>query len=489
MLNLTSIEGILFVIGALIVVAVLLSKISSRLGIPALLFFLCLGMIAGSEGIGGIYFDDPWTAQFLGSLALAYILYSGGLDTNWHDVKPVVRPAFLLATIGVIMTAGLLGYFVHLVLKIPLLESLLLGSIVSSTDAAAVFAILRNRSVHMKGHIEPLLEFESASNDPMAILLTVTLTGIITAGGQSISEMLIFFFMQMTIGALAGYVFGKFFTWFINHLNLKIEGLYTVFSIAVVLLIYGLTSFIKGNGYLAVYIAGIVIGNRNFIHKRTLKKFHNALAWLMQIIMFLALGLLVFPSELLPISGVALLISGFLIVVARPVSVFICLIKSGFNFKEKLMISWVGLRGAVPIILATFPFMAGVGTANLIFNIVFFVVLTSSLVQGSTLTKVSELLDLQMPPAPRKTRTLPQDIELTSDGALTIFEVKEGAAAVGHKIMDLDIPQEVLVVLIERDNAYIIPRGDMNIEDGDRLHVLLYPDMYPRVEKIFSNPA
>ncbi len=485
MVNLPSIEGILLISGVLIIVAVLLSKASSRLGIPVLLFFLGLGMVSGSEGIGGIYFDDPWIAQFLGSIALAYILFSGGLDTKWSDVKPVVKPAITLATLGVLITALLLGYFVHLTLKIPLLESLLLGSIVSSTDAAAVFSILRNRDVRLQGKIEPLLEFESGSNDPMAVLLTIGLTGLITNGNQSAFELIPFFLIQMSLGIAIGLLSGKFFTWLINRLNLKIEGLYTVFSIAIVLLIFGLTNVINGNGFMAVYLAGVMMGNKNFIHKRTLRKFHDGLAWLMQILMFLTLGLLVFPSQVLPVSGMGLLISIFLILIARPISVMICLIKTKFNLREKAMISWVGLRGAVPIILATFPLLAGVKNADLIFNIVFFVVITSSLIQGTSLTVMSKWLRVQRTPQARSTRTLPQDIELTSDGALTIFEVRAGAGACGQKIMDLDIPEEVLIVLIERDQAYIIPRGDMTILEGDRLHVLLYPDMYSKVDKIF----
>ena len=486
MINLTTIEGTLLITGLMIIVAVLLSKASSRLGIPALLFFLGLGMLSGSEGIGGIYFDDPWAAQFLGSVALAYILFSGGLDTKWADVKQVVKPAITLSTLGVLITAVSLGVFVHFILKIPWLESFLLGSIVSSTDAAAVFSILRNRDVRLQGKIEPLLEFESGSNDPMAVLLTIGLTGLITNGNQSIVDLIPFFLIQMIVGIALGLLSGHFFIRLINRLNLKIEGLYTVFSIAIVILIFGLTNTLQGNGFLAVYLAGLVMGNKNFIHKRTLRKFHDGLAWLMQIVMFLALGLLVFPSELIPVTGVGLLISIFLILVARPVSVMVCLIKTEFSFPEKLMISWVGLRGAVPIILATFPLLAGVANASIIFNIVFFVVLTSSLVQGSSLTLVSKWLKVQRPLSPKQARTLPQDIELTSDGALTIFEVHKGANACGQKIMDLDIPEEVLVVLVERDNAYIIPRGDMAIRDGDRLHILLYPDMFTKVSKIFS---
>lgn len=486
MINLTTIEGTLLITGFMIIVAVLLSKASSRLGIPALLFFLGLGMLSGSEGIGGIYFDDPWAAQFLGSVALAYILFSGGLDTKWADVKRVVKPAITLSTLGVLITAVSLGVFVHFILKISWLESFLLGAIVSSTDAAAVFSILRNRDVRLQGKIEPLLEFESGSNDPMAVLLTIGLTGLITNGNQSIVELIPFFLIQMSVGIALGLISGHFFIRLINRLNLKIEGLYTVFSIAIVILIFGLTNSLQGNGFLAVYLAGLVMGNKNFIHKRTLRKFHDGLAWLMQIVMFLALGLLVFPSELIPVTGVGLLISIFLILVARPVSVMICLIKTEFSFPEKLMISWVGLRGAVPIILATFPLLAGVANASTIFNIVFFVVLTSSLVQGSSLNLISKWLKVQRPLSPRQARTLPQDIELTSDGALTIFEVHKGANACGQKIMDLDIPEEVLVVLVERDNAYIIPRGDMAIRDGDRLHVLLYPDMFTKVSKIFS---
>jgi cell volume regulation protein A len=311
------------------------------------------------------------------------------------------------------------------------------------------------------------------------------LTGLITNGNQSAFELIPFFLIQMSLGIAIGLLSGKFFTWLINRLNLKIEGLYTVFSIAIVLLIFGLTNVINGNGFMAVYLAGVMMGNKNFIHKRTLRKFHDGLAWLMQILMFLTLGLLVFPSQVLPVTGMGLLISIFLILIARPISVMICLIKTKFNLREKAMISWVGLRGAVPIILATFPLLAGVKNADLIFNIVFFVVITSSLIQGTSLTVMSKWLRVQRTPQTRSTRTLPQDIELTSDGALTIFEVRAGAGACGQKIMDLDIPEEVLIVLIERDQAYIIPRGDMTILEGDRLHVLLYPDMYSKVDKIF----
>ena len=486
MINFTSIEGILLITGALIIVAVLLSKASNRLGIPALLVFLGLGMLSGSEGIGGIYFDDPWAAQFLGSIALAYILFSGGLDTRWADVKQVVKPAITLSTVGVLITATTLGLFVHFVLDVSLLESLLLGAIVSSTDAAAVFSILRNRKMRLQGKIEPLLEFESGSNDPMAVLLTIGLTGLITNGNQSVLGLIPFFLIQMSLGVAFGFLAGHLFVRLINRLNLKIEGLYSVFTIAIVILIFGLTNSLNGNGFLAVYLAGLVMGNKNFIHKRTLRKFHDGLAWLMQIVMFLALGLLVFPSELVPVTGVGLLISIFLILIARPVSVMVCLLKTDFSFKEKVMISWVGLRGAVPIILATFPLLSGVANASIMFNIVFFVVLTSSLVQGSSLTVVSKWLKVQRPLSPRQARTLPQDIELTSDGALHIFEVHKGASACGQKIMDLGIPEEALIVLVERDNAYIIPRGDMSICDGDRLHVLLYPDMFNKVESIFS---
>jgi len=373
------IEMVLLVGAALLLLSVLASKASHRLGIPALLLFLVLGMVAGSDGPGGIYFDDHWLAQSLASVALAYILFAGGLDTKWEIVRPVLLPSALLSTVGVAMTAGLMGLFAHLALGFSPLQGLLLGAIVSSTDAAAVFSILRARDVRLSGRLEPLLELESGSNDPMAVFLTVGFTRLLTAPSTSIIGLVPEFLIQFAIGGLLGYGLGRSVVWLINQLRLHAEGLYTVLTFATVLLVFGVTATLRGNGFLAVYIAGVTLGNHSFLHRRSLIRFHDGLAWLMQIVMFLVLGLLVFPSQLLPVAGSGLLVAAFLILVARPVSVMVILAPFRMSLAERTMVAWVGLRGAVPIVLATFPLLANLPQAQTLFNIVFFVVLTSVL--------------------------------------------------------------------------------------------------------------
>src|SRR6185295_1976295 len=341
------------------------------------LLFIVLGMLAGSDGPGGIPFDDAHLAQSLGVVALALILFSGGLDTEWASVRPVLGKGLALSTVGVLITAILVGLFAKVVLGFSLLEGVLLGAIVSATDAAAVFSVLRARSVGIKGHVRPLLELESGSNDPMAVFLTTGLIGIMTHPGESVFSLIPMFIQQMALGAALGYAMGKLIVLTINRLALEFEGLYPVLTLSLILLTYGAVAALGGNGFLSVYIAGLIMGKNDFIHKRSVTRFHDGLAWLMQIAMFLALGLLVFPSHLLPIVGLGLLSSLFLMLIARPVSVLVTLAFSRMGLNEKLMISWVGLRGAVPIVLATFPLLAGMPKSEIIFDLVFFIVLTS----------------------------------------------------------------------------------------------------------------
>ena len=317
-------EYILIGAAVLLFVSVLVSKISDRFGIPALLAFLILGMLAGSEGPGGIYFDDPALAQFISVIALVLILFSGGLSTEWDKVRPVAKESWLLATLGVFITALMTGAFASLVFKVSLLEGLLLGSIVSSTDAAAVFSVLRSKGISLKGKLKPLLELESGSNDPMAIFLTVGLIQLITHPDLSPWSLIGLFFQQMLVGAVVGYGMGRGILWLINRIKLGYEGLYPVLTLALVLLTFGLTAILGGSGFLAVYLAGIVLGHHDFIHKRSLSRFHDGLAWIMQITMFLTLGLLVFPSRLLPTSGLALLVAAGLMFIARPLLSLMC---------------------------------------------------------------------------------------------------------------------------------------------------------------------
>lgn len=482
------IKTIFLTIAILLLLSIAASKASVRLGVPALLLFLLIGMLAGSEGVGGIDFDDPRLTQALGVVALSFILFSGGVDTSWRRVQSVLRPALILSTLGVLITALLVGGFAILFLGFSLYEGLLLGAIVSSTDAAATFAVLRSRSVGLRGQIEPLLELESGSNDPMAVFLTTGIISLLTTPTtSSIISLIPMFLLQMTLGVVLGYGLGRLAILVINHIRLEYEGLYPVLTLSMVLLTYGITEFAGGNGFLAVYIAGLVLGNSDFIHRRSLIRFHDGLAWLMQITMFLVLGLLVFPSRLVPIIGGGLLVSVVLMFLARPLSVQLLLFFSKMDFREKSMVSWVGLRGAVPIILATFPLLAGIPKADEIFNLVFFVVLTSVLLQGTTLPKVARWLgvDEAAPARPRSPLELETSESLKSE--LAEIEVPTSSAIIGKQLVDLNFPPDTLIVLIGRGNEFVVPRGGTIFQSGDRLLTLADKEIVPEIRKIVED--
>jgi cell volume regulation protein A len=391
------IEHLLLGISTLLLLSVFSSQLSGKLGVPALVLFLIIGMLAGSEGPGGIEFDYPRLAQSLGVIALTLILFSGGLDTHWHQIRPVVLKGFALATVGVCLTAGLVAWLSIWLLDFALLDGLLLGAIVSSTDAAAVFMILRSRQIRLRGQLAPLLELESGSNDPMAVFLTVGLITLLTQPGATPLDIVPMFFHQMILGALIGYSMGACMTALCRHLRLEYEGLHAVLSLGVALFTYGVTASVGGNGFLAVYLAGLTVGNSAIKQLDYLRRFHEGQAWLMQIMMFLTLGLQVFPSQVVPVIGPGLILSLFLMFAARPAAVLATLVFSELNLKEKLFVSWGGLRGAVPIVLATFPLIAGLHQAQIIFNLVFFIVLTSVLLQGTSLISVSRWLGLTGP--------------------------------------------------------------------------------------------
>lgn len=469
-----TVEYILLGVAVLLLVSIFASKASGRFGVPALVLFLTVGMLAGSEGPGGIYFDNAGVAQFLGVVALVYILFAGGLDTEWKGVRPVVGRAVSLATVGVAITAGLVGVFAAYALGFSLIEGLLLGAIVSSTDAAAVFAVLRSRSVSLKGEVKPLLELESGSNDPMAVFLTAGLTGLLVNPGSSIASLIPDFFQQMILGALLGYGFGRGMLFILNRARLEYEGLYPVLTLALVALAYSGTAAVGGNGFLAVYIAGLVLGNNDFIHRQSLMRFHDGIGWLMQIAMFLTLGLLVFPSHLAGVIGSGVIVALFLMFVARPVSIFLTLAPTKMNWREKTMISWVGLRGAVPIILGTFPLLAGVEKAEMIFNLVFFIVLTSVLLQGTTLPLAARLLGVDAPFKRQKRYPL-EFIEMGDSkfkSGLVEIPVAAKSPAVGTPIVSLGLPDDALIVLIGRGDEFVIPNGATVIEPDDTLLVL-----------------
>lgn len=391
-------ELLLFGLGLLLLLTVLAGNLSSRFGLPALIGFLALGMLAGSDGPGGIQFENYPLAQMIGVACLVFILFSGGLDTVWSEVKGGAVPAAVLATLGVVISAGIVAGTAMVLLDFSPLQGFLLGAVIASTDAAAVFAIMRSHGLPLNGRVQGLIELESGSNDPMAIFLVGAALLLITVPGTRVLGLVPEFAVQMVVGALTGAVVGLGMAAILRRMRLQVGGLALVVSVAAAMLSYGLAGVLKGNGFLAAYLAGIVAGSREFPGKRTISLFQDGAAWLAQVVMFLTLGLLVFPAQLQAVIVPGLAITAVLMLVARPVSVFICLAPfAAYGWREKLFVSWAGLRGAVPIVLATFPIVAGVDGAQTIFNIVFFVVLLSSLIQGPTLGWMANRLRINEP--------------------------------------------------------------------------------------------
>lgn len=477
-----TLEDILLVGSILLFVSIIASKTSGKVGVPVLALFLGVGMLAGSDGIGKIAFDDPQLAQTLGVIALAFILFSGGLDTKWESIKPILWRGVSLSTIGVLATAILVGVFATFILNFTLIEGLLLGAIVSSTDAAAVFSILRSKSIGLKRNLRPTLELESGSNDPMAYFLTITFTYLLLNPNVPIISLVPGFFIQMFLGAAIGYLMGRIILWIVNKINLDYEGLYPVLILSMVLFTYAATNYINGNGFLAVYLTGVVLGNKNFIHKRSLIRFYDGIAWLMQIVMFIALGLLVFPKELIPVAGIGILLSLFLIIVARPVGVFLSLAFFKMKKREKIFISWVGLRGAVPIVFATYPLIAGVSKSDIMFNLVFFIVLTSVMLQATTLALVAGWLKLSVPEKLKRKSVL--DIELSDDirNELLEVEIPADSPIIGKSIVELQFPKTSLIVLINRKDKFITPNGATEIEANDKMMIMT--DHEKEIDKI-----
>ncbi len=465
-------EFYLIAIALLLIVSVVASKATGRFGVPALIVFLGIGMLAGSEGFGGIHFDSPFYAQILGVVSLIYILFASGMDTDLKTVRPVMVSGAILSTVGVAITCILTGFFSTWLLGFQWMEGLLLGAIISSTDAAAVFSVLRARGIFFRGQIRPLLELESGLNDPMGVLLTIAFIQILMHQESSITGVVLHFIQQFILGGAIGLLFGKGAVLLLNRIKLEFEGLYPVITLSSVILIYGVSEMIGGNGFLAVYLAGLVMGNLNFVHKKSLILFHDGIAWLVQIAMFLVLGLLVFPSRLIPIAWAGLLISVFLIFFARPIAVFASLMHSKFSNADKTMISWVGLRGSVPIILATYPYLAGVEKADMIFHLVFFIVITSILIQGPAIPLIAKWLSVDVP-AKKKFRYPLQYIPTENmRNDLVEVEVGKKSPVIGRSVIDLKFPGDALIVLIQRQGDVIVPKGSTLIESGDTMLVL-----------------
>ena len=465
-------ENIVLVGSLLLLLSVMAGKTSYEFGVPVLIFFLAIGMLAGSEGLGGIYFDDSKIAQFVGVVCLNVILFFGGLSTHWSSTKPILWQGVTLSTVGVLLTALTLGLFVYWITDFHIYEALLLGSIVSSTDAAAVFSLLRSKRLTLTSNLRPTLELESGSNDPMAYVLTILFLGLVKDPEKEFVSVIPFFFSQMLIGGLAGFGFGWLSKQVINRIRLDYDGLYPVLVIGLMYLTFAATDFINGNGFLAVYLCALYLGNQDLIHKNTIMNMFDGLAWLAQIILFLTLGLLVFPSHILPVFWVGLLISGFLIIVARPLSVFLSLLPFRMKPRRRVYIAWVGLRGAVPIVFATYPMLAGIEKADMIFNIVFFISVTSVLIQGTSLPAVARWLHVALPESVRpenKPELLPPEL---TKAAMKEIEIPPGGYAVGKKIVELTFPKSAIIAMIKRGDKYITPNGSTVLEANDTLIVL-----------------
>jgi len=483
-LNLT-IENILLVGSILLLISIVAGKTSYKFGVPTLILFLGIGMLAGEDGIGGITFNDPQISQLIGVVSLNFILFSGGLDTDWKAVKPIVKEGIMLSTLGVMLTAFSLGAFVYYVTDFTIYESLLLGSIVSSTDAAAVFSILRSKNLALKTNLRPTLEMESGSNDPMAYVLTIMFLGLVVNQDQSFVSMIPVFFQQMILGIIAGFGFGRLSKIVINRIKLDFEGLYPVLVIALMFITFSVTDAVGGNGFLAIYICAVYLGNKYLIHKKTILRMYDGLAWLFQIVLFLTLGLLVLPTQIVPVIGIGLVISLFLMFVARPLSVFISLIPFKMKLRRRFYISWVGLRGAVPIVFATYPLLAGIEKANMIFNIVFFISVTSILIQGTTLSVVAKWLNVGLP---EESKPLSPTEEFLSEHPKTeMREIGIGNTnkAVGKMIVDLEFPKKAIIAMIKRDDKYITPNGSTIIKGGDVLIVL--SDSKEGIKKVYKS--
>jgi potassium/hydrogen antiporter len=481
-----AVDRLILVGSILLLFGIASSKFSSRLGLPVLVLFLLLGMVAGEEGVGGIAFDNFGAAHVIGTLALAFILFDGGLQTRASALRESWKPASLLATAGVLVTSVVTGVAAAHILGIPLLEGILLGSIVGSTDAAAVFSVLRSKGLHLRRRLGATLEVESGSNDPMAIFLTIGLLEVLLGRMELGPQLLQLFVWQLGVGAVAGVAVGFGAVRLINRINLEASGLYPVLTAACGLLAFGAAAAVGGSGFLSIYIAGLIVGNQRIVFERGARLFHDGLAWIGQISMFVVLGLLSTPSALLEVAGEALLIAAVLIFVARPLAVFPLLLPFGFSLREQIFVAWVGLKGAVPIILAIYPLIFGLPDGALLFNVVFFVVLLSAIVQGGTLPVLARRLRLQVEPEPQPSVTL----EITSlrdvDADIVEYSVGERSRAAHHRLNQLTLPDGVVVAMIVRGEQLIPPRGSTSILPGDHVFLVLRPDTRLLVDRIFS---
>ncbi len=468
--------------GALLALAIAAALLADRVRVPGLLLFLGLGMLAGSEGIGGVEFDDAQLTQTLGTIGLVLILFEGGLTAGWPEIRPVIGPAIGLATLGTFVTAMATGLAGIWIFGLDTLEGLILGSAVAATDSAAIFAVLRGS--RLKRRLARTLEGESGMNDPVALLLVVGFGEWIADPAYGAVDMVGLFIAKLSLGAAFGLALGWLARRAIQRIELPTQGLYPVATVATAALAYGIAEMLGGSGFLAVYVAALVLGTGSLPARTTVISFHQGLGWLAQIGLFFVLGLLVFPGDLLDIAGKGLLLSALLILVARPLGVVLSTLPARFGPRELTMLSWAGLRGAIPIWLATFPVVAGVAESTLIFEVVFFIVVTSTLIQGATIEPLARRLGLT-----RSEPALPEpvaDVAMVRElgGELISWRVREGDAAAGLLVRELGLPREALVHLIVREGRVVAPRGSTRVEPGDELHLLVQERQRGAVERL-----
>lgn len=474
--------NILLIGSILLFVSVIVGKTGYKFGVPALLLFLIVGMIFGSDGLG-LQFHNADEAQFIGMVALNIILFSGGMDTKYSDIRPILSPGIVLSTAGVLLTALFTGVFIWWIsgmhwsnISFPIITSLLLAATMSSTDSASVFAILRSQNINLKHNLRPMLELESGSNDPMAYMLTVVLIQLAQASGMNCGEIALSFAIQFIVGGAIGYVSGRAAVFMLNKLNIDNQALYPILLLAFVFFTFSITDLIHGNGYLAVYIAGMLVGNSKIKYRKEIVTFMDGLTWLFQIIMFLCLGLLVNPHEMFEIAIVASLIGIFMIFIGRPLSVLLCLMPfRNLTTKSRLFVSWVGLRGAVPIIFATYPVVAGIDGADAIFNIVFFITILSLVIQGTTVSFIANKLGLSVPVEKKGNEfgvELPEEINTN----LSDMVITEKDIAGGDTLKEMSLPKGTLVMIVKRDEEFLIPNGTLKLHVGDRLLLISEKD-------------